>query len=293
MHPDQVAGVRRFNRTVTQRIGALDDEYLARQRPLGASRLLWEIGDGGSDVRTLRARLGLDSGYVSRLLRGLETDGLVTIAPDPGDGRVRVVQLTKRGRAERAALDAGSAALAWSLLEPLDGRRRAELLAAMATVERLLTAGAVVVTVDEPTAPDSVTCLDAYFAELRERFDEGFDPLLSTLPDAAELTDPKGLLMIARLHGEPIGCGALKLQGKGPADVKRMWVSPAVRGIGVGKRILAELEAQAAQRGIGVVRLETNNALGEAIQMYRSAGYLEVAPFNDELYAHHWFEKQL
>src|SRR5690348_14841820 len=78
MDTERVAAVRRFNRTVTQRVGALDDEYMARGRPLGQARLLWEIGPTGAEVAALRGRLGLDSGYTSRLLRALEADGLVT-----------------------------------------------------------------------------------------------------------------------------------------------------------------------------------------------------------------------
>src|ERR687888_1545667 len=97
--------VRSFNRTVTERIGALQDEYLARGRPLGASRVLWEIGRDGTDLRALRARLDLDSGYLSRLVRGLERDGLVVVEPGPNDRRVRASALTDAGRAERDVLD--------------------------------------------------------------------------------------------------------------------------------------------------------------------------------------------
>jgi DNA-binding MarR family transcriptional regulator len=102
---DEVAQVRSFNRTLTQRIGALQDQYLASGRSLGASRVLWEIGDGDADVRSLRERLGLDSGYLSRLLRSLESERLVVVAPAPGDKRVRTVRLTDRGRAERGRLE--------------------------------------------------------------------------------------------------------------------------------------------------------------------------------------------
>ena len=81
MDAETILTVRRFNRTVTERIGALHEEYLARPRPLGASRLLWEIADAGTDTRGLRTRLELDSGYLSRLLRRLEAEGLVTSTP--------------------------------------------------------------------------------------------------------------------------------------------------------------------------------------------------------------------
>src|SRR5918911_4242837 len=96
--------VRRFNRTVTQRVGALNDQYLARDRPLGEARVLWEIGPDGCEVRALRSRLDLDSGHLSRLLRALEQDGLVDVVPSEGDARVRTARLTAAGRAERAEL---------------------------------------------------------------------------------------------------------------------------------------------------------------------------------------------
>ena len=104
---------------------------------------------------------------------------------------------------------------------------------------------------------------------------------------------PAGLFLVATLHGEPVGCGALKLHNPEPAELKRMWVADAARGLGLGRRLLGELERRAAALGATSIRLETNRALTEAIALYRSAGYREVAAFNDERYADHWFEKQL
>ena len=98
---------------------------------------------------------------------------------------------------------------------------------------------------------------------------------------------------MASLRGEPIGCGALKLHGDGTAEIKRMWVADSARGLGIGRRLLTELEAHAAERGAGTLRLETNRALVEAIGLYRSSGYVEVPAFNAEAYAHHWFEKRI
>jgi DNA-binding MarR family transcriptional regulator/ribosomal protein S18 acetylase RimI-like enzyme len=285
--------VRRFNRTVTQRIGALSDGYLARDRPLGQARVLWEVGPDGSDVRQLRSRLGLDSGYLSRLLRALEDDGLVVVEPGRADRRVRTARLTRRGRAEWAVLDGRSDELAGSILEPLSGGQRIRLMTAMAEVERLLAASAVQVGVCDPGHPDARFCLRAYFSELARRFDDGFDPGRSISADDAELTPPAGLLLVARLHGEPVGCGALKFHDGGPAEIKRMWVAPAVRGLGLGRRLLTGLEEHAADRRVAALRLETNRALDEAIGLYRAAGYREVTAFNDEPYAHHWFEKTI
>ena len=165
--------LRSFNRSVTQRIGVLEESFLDRGRPYGASRVLWEIGDG-TDLRALRARLDLDSGYLSRVVQSLEQAGLVEVAPGREDRRVRTVRLTAAGREERAELDRRSDALAWSLLEPLSGRQRARLVDAMGEVERLLTAGLVEVAVEDPACAAARCCLESYYAEIDRRFDGGF-----------------------------------------------------------------------------------------------------------------------
>ncbi|AZS69785.1 MarR family transcriptional regulator [Streptomyces lydicus] len=293
MDPEQINQVRRFNRTVTERVGVLHEHYLGRDRPVGEARLLWEIGGQGQDVRRLRERLGLDSGYVSRLLRSLEADGLVTVEPQPRDRRVRTVRLTAAGRAERVMLDGRSDELAGSLLKPLNTAQRARLVAAMAEVDQLLTAATVTLDTVDPDHPDARHCLRSYFAELQARFDTGFDPARSLLPDAGELRPPHGLFLLARLHAEPIGCAGLKLPSGAPAEIKRMWVAPHARGLGLGRRFLADLEARAVQHGREVLRLDTNKALGAAIGLYHSYGFQEVPAFNDEPYAHHWFEKRI
>ncbi|MEU8053295.1 bifunctional helix-turn-helix transcriptional regulator/GNAT family N-acetyltransferase [Micromonospora haikouensis] len=293
MDTELVATVRRFNRTVTQRVGALDDAYMARGRPLAQARLLWEIGPDGAEVAALRSRLGLDSGHLSRLLRALEGDGLVTVAPAGGDGRVRQATLTDAGRAEWSTLDERSDAFAWSILEPLTGSRRTRLVAAMAEVERLLVASMVTIEPCPPGDPRARVCVRAYARDVARRFDDGFDPALSSPLGDDELSPPAGVFLLATLDAEPVGCGAVKLHPGAPAEIKRVWVSEAVRGLGVGRRLLDELERYAATRGWTAVRLDTNRNLTEALALYRSAGYREVEPFNTERYAHHWFEKRL
>jgi DNA-binding MarR family transcriptional regulator/GNAT superfamily N-acetyltransferase len=254
---------------------------------------LWEIGRDGRDVRLLRSRLALDSGYLSRLLRSLESAGLVVVEPSVSDRRVRTVRLTHAGTAERELLDDRSDELARSFLEPLSASRRDRLVAAMREVEVLLTAGLVETKVVDPSEPVAHHCLQEYFAELGSRFDAGFDPGLSISAGYDELRPPAGLFLVATLRAAPVGCGALKFHGDEPAELKRMWVAGSVRGLGIGRRLLAELERRAAAGGAHAVRLETNKALVEAIALYRSAGYREVEAFNSEPYAHHWFEKQL
>jgi len=292
MIAESVARVRRFNRLVSQRIGALDDHYLSRDRPLGEARVLWEIGESGGDVRDLRARLDLDSGYLSRLLQALERDGLISVEPSSADRRVRVAGLTAAGRRELRVLERRSDELARSFLAPLGRQQQERLVAAMGEVERLLSAALVRLDVVDPARPEAQACLRAYVAELGRRFETGFDPEKSISAALHELRPPAGLFLVATLHSEPVGCGALKLHGSEPAELKRMWVADAARGLGIGRRLLEELERHAAAEGAPAVRLETNRTLREAIGLYRSAGYVEVEAFNDEPYAHHWFEKQ-
>jgi DNA-binding MarR family transcriptional regulator/GNAT superfamily N-acetyltransferase len=293
MKDSTIAKVRRFNRTVTQRVGALNDHYLARGRALGEARVLWEIGERGCDVRALRARLDLDSGYLSRLLRSLEAAALITVGVSDHDKRLRTARLTRKGRAERAVLEERSQVLARSMLDPLTDAQRERLVAAMGEVERLLTAALVEIDSVDPAHRDAQHCLREYFAELDHRFDTGFDPADSLPADLNEMRRPAGVFLMARLHGEPIGCGALKFHDAEPTELKRMWVAASARGLGVGRRLLAELERRAIESGNSTIRLETNRTLTAAITMYRSAGYREVDAFNDEPYAHHWFEKDL
>src|SRR3954452_2506063 len=163
---EQVEEVRRFSRTVTQRVGALSDRFLARDRPLGEARVLWEIGPDGCELRALRSQLDLDSGYVSRLMRSLEAGGLVTVVPNEADRRTRIARLTPTGLAERKILDQRSDDQARSLLEPLTAAQQDDLVSAMRDVERLLTAAAVEIKPVEPTHADARHCIEAYYAEL-------------------------------------------------------------------------------------------------------------------------------
>jgi DNA-binding MarR family transcriptional regulator/GNAT superfamily N-acetyltransferase len=292
MTTEMVAQVRRFNRTVTQRIGVLNENFLASNRSLGQNRLLWEIGVDGCDIRTLRERLDLDSGYVSRLLRALETSGYIVVEASPTDGRIRVARLTTAGRHELAALDRRSDDAAAAILQPLNDRQRAKLVTAMAEVERLLIASTVQVRECDPRHRDARFCLQTFYHELAVRFPAGYDPAISPVADA-EMTPPAGLLLVASLHGEPVGCCALIFYPDAVGLVKRMWVAPSVRGLGLGRRLLFEVEDRGRDHGVRLMRLETKDVLTEAIRMYQTSGYREVAPFNDEPYADHWFEKPL
>jgi DNA-binding MarR family transcriptional regulator len=292
MIDEQIRHVRSFNRAVTQTIGALQDDYLGRHRPLGESRVLFEIGHEGATASDLRGRLDLDSGYLSRLLRSLERQGLASTEPSPEDRRVRIASLTPAGLAELNGLNWDSDNLARSILGPLNEKQRTRLVEAMAEVERLLTASTVRIEEVSPTSQDARFCLSHYFEELAERFEGGFDPSQSLAPTLDGFAPPQGTFLVMRLHGDPVGCGGF-MPTPEAAYIKRMWVARGARGLGLGRRLLHELESRACIIGYRMVRLETQKSLTEAQQLYRNAGYREVEPFNDEPYAHHWFEKSL
>src|SRR5580692_8129932 len=215
----QLQSVRRFNRLVTQRVGALEVDYLRRGRPLAEARLLFEIGADGADVRALRSKLGLDSGYLSRLLQSLSAQELIAIAKGEEDGRRRRVSLTRKGSAERAAYDRLSDNLAESMLDPLDRSQQTRLLAAMGAVERLIRAASVKVAAESPDTADARFCLSTYFRELATRFESGFDVRTGDDADVEDMRPPSGLVVIARRNGDAVGCGGLKSVDKATGEI--------------------------------------------------------------------------
>src|SRR5215471_1041028 len=293
MNAGQIAQVRRFNRLVTQRVGALEESYLRRGRPLGEARLIFETRAEGAELRALRDRLGLDSGYLSRLLRSLEAQGLVTVESESADRRPRRVRLTSEGRTELAAYDRLSDKLAASMLAPLDADERERLLAAMAEIERLIRSATIEVRVVSPNSGAAQQCLAAYFRELAARFEGGFNAGEGDPAPEAEMTPPNGFFALARIDGQAVGCGGLRRIDERVGEIKRMWTAPEARGQGVARRVLHKLEALAREAGIETLRLDTNRVLIEAQAMYRRKGYREIARYNDNPYAHHWFEKEL
>ena len=285
---ETTAVLRRFNRSWSQRVGVLDESFLGSGRPLGPSRLLFELGPEGVSVRDLRDRLGLDSGYVSRLLRRLEREGLVLTEVDPQDARRRLVVLTAEGRAARHDLDERSERLATSLVEPLTAGQRSRLTDALDAADRLLRAATTAILPCDPADPAAHQAFSAYYDELARRFPEGFDPGEESFD---EYRPPDGGMLLARSDGAPVACGCLQRLDAPSAEIKRMWVHEDWRGAGLGGRMLRALERAAADRGHSVVRLDTNSVLTNAVTMYRNAGYTEIGRYNDNPYAHHWFEK--
>lgn len=288
---DPISRVRRFNRVVTAQVGALDTSFLGRGRPLGAARVLNAIGQGQSDVQAIRATLDLDSGLMSRLLRSLEEEGLIETLAHPQDARRRVARLTPAGRAEFEAYEQLSNEQAARFL----GRhaRPEELLRAMDLVASALGRAQLALEEMDPRSAPAVYCLTEYYAELARRFDAGFDVALSCDPQADDMIRPRGVFLVAMSERLPIGCVGLKGNGGEVAEIKRLWVAPSARGLGLAHRLMAGAEAVARELAIKVLRLDTNKALPEAQKLYRSTGWQEIPRFNDDPYPDTFFEKRI
>ncbi|MDW5329845.1 MarR family winged helix-turn-helix transcriptional regulator [Plantactinospora sp. KLBMP9567] len=285
---EQARSVRDFNRYYSQRIGLLTDRYLGQDRPLSEARLLYEIGTG-APVRDLRTRLGWDSGYLSRSLRSLEGQGLVQLRAHETDRRVRVAELTAAGTAELAELERRSTAAASELLAPLTAAQRAELITAQHRTRRLLRLAAVTVELTDADSASARHCLAEYAAELSTRFPEGYDS--RALVDPAEVGGAGGAFLVAYEHDNPIGCGGIRTYAPGVAELCHLWVHADARGLGLGRRLLAELERQAVTRDLHTVRLGTHGSLAEAAALYRSAGYRQIPVYGDSPYNQLCFER--
>jgi DNA-binding MarR family transcriptional regulator/N-acetylglutamate synthase-like GNAT family acetyltransferase len=288
------ATLRHFNRTYTQRIGLLEESFLGGLgMPLAAARLVFEIGPTGTTVRELRDRLGLDSGYLSRLLRTLQDRGLVVVEPDPDDLRRRRVALTLKGRSTYRRLDDRSERLAEGILQPLSERQRDRLTAALATADLLVRAATVKLRRVDPRSELATRAVDEYFAELNRRFPNGFDAAAARASDAAAVSDGAAVFVVASSDGLPVGCGGVQQLTATTGEIKRMWVDSAWRGAGLGSRLLHYLEAVAVELGYQTIRLDTNGTLTDAIALYERAGYHRIARYNDNPYAQVWLERSL
>lgn len=287
---DHVTALRRFNRYFTRRIGVLDDHYLGQNRPLGEARLLFEIGDGMS-LRELRSRLGLDAGYLSRMAKALQAQGMVTLSAHPEDSRLRMIEPTPAGRVEVKEQNRRANLVAAGLLDGLSEPQRAELAGALATAQRLLRLASITVALVDGAAPDARACLDGYAADIDERFPEGFDR--DDLVAPQEVSGDAGAFFVAYEEDRPVGCGALRRLEPGVGEIRHVWVHPAARRLGLARRLLGALEQEAVARHLNVVRLDTHAALTEAQAMYRACGYTPIPAYDDNVYASHWFEKRL
>lgn len=291
MDTDPIAAIRRFNRAVTTEIGALNDSWLGKGRPLAVARVLSVIGPDGIELADLRTRLSLDSGFLSRTLRTLEDEGLIAVVADPADRRRRRAAPTSEGRREIADYERLSQTHAAQILARLP--HRAELIAAMEQIALAFSRDRITIDPADPESDEARTCLAAYYAELSRRFGVHFDPAASGDPEADALRPPRGAFLIAHCDGLAVACGALKGDGTATGEVKRVWVRDTARGLGLATRIMDALESRARALGMDRLQLDTNATLTEALALYRRLGWAEVPAYNANPYAQHWFEKRL
>ncbi|MBE1285381.1 MAG: GNAT family N-acetyltransferase [Rhodobacteraceae bacterium] len=291
MTVDSIKRIRNFGRAVAVEVGALDDSFLDRGRPLGAARVLNAIGLGYEQVSDLRAFLKLDTGLLSRLLRGLEAEGLIETTTNPNDRRGRITRLTAQGRVE------------FDIYEKLSDERAAATLARHKHAHRLLEAMDIVtialsrdrIVFEEVDYASDIAaqCLGAFAAELSNRLNVEFDLKKSGDPELSQMTHPHGAFVVARLGDMPVGCVGVKGSGGTLAEIKRMWIAPAARGLGLARQLMTAAEDAARALGIDTLRLDTNSTLFEAVSLYRAMGWQEIDRFNDDPYPDLFFEKRL
>jgi GNAT superfamily N-acetyltransferase/DNA-binding MarR family transcriptional regulator len=278
---DSIARLRRFNRAVTKEVGALDTSYLGRGRPLGVVRVLQLVRPEGSDIADIRAKLALDSGLLSRLLRGLEDEGLLTLESDPQDRRCRIARLTPNGQAEMAAYEALGYAKAQEVFTRA-GSRQAELIGAMDLIATIILQDQVEIRAADPDSPAALACLERYYALLATKI-EGVTAHMLTLPlaDAPNYRPPIGSFLVAWSDDLPIGCVSLRPFASGGAELKRLWVDPDARGQGLGRRLMRAIESEARNLGYRELKLDSNTALPEAIALYRRDGWVDIPKYSD------------
>lgn len=291
---DPITRIRRFNRAVTSETGALEDSFLGRGRPLGVARVLNGIGHGYQDISALREYLNLDSGLLSRILRGLEGEGLITVSTDPDDARKRRAELTRKGQAEHEAYESLSNDRATAMLARHP--KPTALLEAMDLVASMLGRDRIEILPADPDGPDATYCVSEYYDEIGARFakvrPQGFDKSGAMQVSTDDVRPPRGDFLIAYSDGLPIGCVAL-VGGADYGQIKRLWVAPAARGLGLARRLMQAAEARARELGIAVLRLDTNSTLPEAIALYRNDGWSEIDRYHDDPNPDHFFEKRL
>lgn len=258
---------------------------------MGAARVLNAIGIGYDKVSDLRAFLKLDTGLLSRLLRGLEDEGLVETRPNPNDRRGRIASLTARGQEEFDTYETLSNERAANILKRHKSARR--LLEAMDVVTITLSREDIVFEEVAYSSDIARQCMNAFAAELSERLNLDFDLKKSGDPELSQMQPPIGTFVVARLGDMPVGCVGVKGSGGTLAEIKRMWILPAARGLGLATRLMTTAETAARTLGIDTLRLDTNTTLFEAVSLYKSMGWTEIDRFNDDPYPDIFFEKSL
>jgi DNA-binding MarR family transcriptional regulator/N-acetylglutamate synthase-like GNAT family acetyltransferase len=277
----RVAAVRRFNRFYTRQIGVLQEGYLDSPFSLAEVRVLYELAHRPQTTASDLVRdLGLDAGYLSRIIRGFKKRGLVAAAPSLTDGRHRLLSLTEQGRTVFAPLHARSHHDIGVMLDGLVPADQDRLLAAMHTIENLLGATPerkVPYLLRPPYPGDLGWVVHRHGVLYAEEYgwDERFEALVATIVAGfIETHDPKReRCWIAERDGAIVGSVLLVKQSPEVAKLRLLLVEPAARGLGIGARLVAECERFARVAGYETITLWTNDVLHAARHLYQRAGY--------------------
>lgn len=283
--PDPVAAVRRFNRFYTRRIGALDEAHLGAPFGLAEGRVLYEVAQAPAGIapKAIAAQTGLDAGYLSRILKRFEADSLVDRAPSLEDGRSITLRLTPRGQAAYEDLRRVAEGAVEGMIGSLSADQRAALTDAMATVEALLEAPPAGEVILRPHRTGDMGWVIQRHAELYAReygWDERFEALVARIcADFIQQFDPaRERCWIAERDGARLGSIFL-VQGDAPGEAKLrlLLLEPSARGLGLGKRLVAECVAFARACGYAEITLWTQSILTAARGIYAGAGFELVA----------------
>jgi DNA-binding MarR family transcriptional regulator/GNAT superfamily N-acetyltransferase len=278
----RVAAVRRFNRFYTKQIGVLRRGYLGSPFSLAEVRVLYELAHREAPTASHLARdLGLDAGYLSRMLRGFERRGLIGRRAPDGDGRQRLLWLTRKGRRAFAPLDADAREQIGGMLAALAARDQERLVGAMRTIETLLGGAAPepgAAYVLRPHQPGDIGWVVHRHGVLYAReygWDERFEALVAEI--AARFVrrfDPKReRCWIAERRGEIVGSVFLAKRSETVAQLRLLLVEPAARGFGIGTRLVDECVRFAGRAGYRKIMLWTNSVLRDARRIYERAGF--------------------
>ena len=287
-----IEGVRRFSRFYTRRIGLLQEGLLGSPFSLAEARVIWELAHREAATATgLGADLGLDAGYLSRILRSLEAGGLIERRRSPQDGRQSLISLTGEGRDAFAGLDARSSAQIKGLLDRLPSWDQDRLVDAMGTIEGLLepaAAGPVTLRSHRPGDMGWVVHRHGVLYAEEYGWDERFEALVAAIvAEFVQHHDPRReRCWIAEKDGEVVGSAFVVRESDDAAKLRLVYVEPKARGLGIGQRLVAEAIRFARQQGYARITLWTNDILVAARRIYEGAGFTLVKEEKHHSFGH-------
>jgi DNA-binding MarR family transcriptional regulator/GNAT superfamily N-acetyltransferase len=283
---DRVASVRHFSRFYTRKIGVLHEGLLSSQLSLTEGRVIWELAQRGQAIASeLATELGLDTGYLSRILGGFEKRGLIARRPSERDGRQVLIALTAAGGELYAMIDARSRDEVAALLGELDDANQARLVAALETAEQLLGPGrkpagpSYILRSHQPGDIGWITHRHGILYAEEYGLDQTFEALVARIAagfienfDAA-----RERCWIAERDGAVVGSVLLVKESEEVAKLRLLYVEPAARGLGIGSRLVAECIRFARQALYRKITLWTNDVLVSARRIYQAAGFRLVS----------------